>query len=318
VLLTAAAALAVVHVIGVLFARPLFRPAELLATLCLLACAIHSDMPTDRGGARSGVDATRFAVLDATHSAAPDATHSAAPDVMRAAAPADRGRAPWWLSAAAVVLVAGAALTVPAPGTGAGWQVLSPEEYGGLVRQAQLRSLAQVTAALLVVLLLLGAAALRRRKSRKGTSRAVLGTAIATALLIIGYVVARSIVILSESRQAGESSQFLTVAAVLPLLLALAALTLAVATIAHRQWRAAAGAVLFMAVAAIWIDAAIGAAAMPYEIRDHAEIFAPDLITSTDTLPQPTQALTAALHLTASILLIAGLTRPPAQQTTQT
>ena len=39
-LLIAAAALAAVHVVGVLFARPLHRPAEVLAVLCLLVAGM--------------------------------------------------------------------------------------------------------------------------------------------------------------------------------------------------------------------------------------------------------------------------------------
>ncbi|MGW4943780.1 hypothetical protein ACWEOZ_19585 [Actinoplanes sp. NPDC004185] len=54
-LLTAAALLAVVHVIGVLFARPLYRHAEVLATLCLLAYAIRGDLLADRRPARWGL-----------------------------------------------------------------------------------------------------------------------------------------------------------------------------------------------------------------------------------------------------------------------
>jgi hypothetical protein len=37
--------------------------------------------------------------------------------------------------------------------------------------------------------------------------------------------------------------------------------------------------------------------------------FALNLITPTDTFPQPTPALIAALQLTAAILVVAGLTR---------
>ena len=226
-LLTAAGALAVVHVIGVLFARPLYRPAELLAVLCLLTYAIH---------ARS-----------------------------------------WRLSAATAVLVVGAALTVPAPGTGAGWEVFSPEEYAELVRDAELASLAQVTAALLFVLV----AAVPRRRIGWWAE-------IAAGLLIIGYVVIRS------------------AAVAVVLALAFAAVALGVTTFAHRQWRALLGAVLFVGVAAIWLDAAVD---RPYEVREYAELFVLDLIASTDSVPQPTQALVAALQLTAVILVVAGLVR---------
>ncbi|MFI7546215.1 hypothetical protein [Actinoplanes sp. NPDC049599] len=252
-LLIAAAVLAVVHVIGVLFARPLWRPAEVVAALCLLAYTI--------------------------------------------------GAGSWVLTAAAGVLVAGAALTVPEPGGDAGMQVLSPEQYTSLFRQDQLETLTRVTAALLFVLLLLVVAVLRR----PAPGRAVLGAAAVAALLIIGYAVVRSVVILSAGPRPTETSWSLGVGAVLPLLLALAALALAVAAAANRRWRAAAGAVLFVAVAVIFLDAAVGAVALPYEVRDYAQLFALDLITATDAVPQPTLALTVALQLTAAILAVAGL-----------
>jgi uncharacterized membrane protein YphA (DoxX/SURF4 family) len=96
-----------------------------------------------------------------------------------------------------------------------------------------------------------------------------------------------------------------------PLMLALAALALTVVTAARRRPGAAGGAVLLAVTGLIWIDAAIGAARLPYAVHDDASMFSLDLFTATDTLPQPTQALTAALQLTAAVLLIAGLARRP-------
>jgi len=278
-LLTAAAVLAVVHVIGVLFARPLYRPAEVLATLCLLACAIRDDLLADRGPAR------------------------------------------WGLSVAAAVLVAGAALTVPPPaGDGAGLQFLSPEQYDGLIRRTQLESLIPVTAALLFVLVLL--VITTRTAGRQWPSRAGLLTGIAAAVLVVGYTVVRLAVIEFEVHEVAIDVTFggdaapaprlsAGVVAVLPLLLALTALALAVVTATQRRLRAAGGALLLAVTGLIWIDAAIGAAHLPYAVHDDASMFSLDLFTATDALPQPTQALTAALQLTAAVLLIAGLARRP-------
>ena len=49
-LLIAAPLLGAVHVTGVLFARPVLRPAELLAVLGLLLSAIRSDLRSGRAG----------------------------------------------------------------------------------------------------------------------------------------------------------------------------------------------------------------------------------------------------------------------------
>ncbi|MEU8614171.1 hypothetical protein AB0C29_39910 [Actinoplanes sp. NPDC048791] len=273
-LLTAAAVLAVVHVIGVLFARPLYRPAEVLATLCLLAYAILA------GG----------------------------------------GPPRWGLSLAAAVLVIGAALTVPPPPTdGAGLQFLSPEQYDGLIRRTQLESLIPVTAVLLFVLVLLVVST--RTAGGQWPNRAGLLTGIAAAVLVVGYTVVRLAVIESEVHEVAIVAVFgndapaprlsAGVMAVLPLLLALTALALAVVAAAQRRLRAAGGALLLAVTGLIWIDAAIGAARLPYAVHDDASVFSLDLFTATDALPQPTQALTAALQLTAAVLLIAGLARRP-------
>jgi hypothetical protein len=48
---------------------------------------------------------------------------------------------------------------------------------------------------------------------------------------------------------------------------------------------------------------------MPYAVHDYAALFSLNLIAPTAALPQPTQAMTAALRLTAAILVVAGLTR---------
>jgi hypothetical protein len=264
-LLTAAAVLAVVHVIGVLFARPLYRPAEVLATLCLLACAIGTDLRADRGPSR------------------------------------------WGTTVAAAVLVAGAALTVPPP-AGDGtvrleFRFLSPEQHEAEVLRSQLQSLIPVTVALLFVLVLLVTGGKPR------LSRAWLGAGIAAGVLVVFYTAARLALINSVLEETGtEGSPRLSpaVVALMPLLLALAALALAVVTAARRRRLAAGGALLLVPAALIWIDTALGAALLPYQVHDTATLFSPDLITATDALPQPAQALTAAFCLTAAVLLIAG------------
>jgi hypothetical protein len=246
-LLIAAGALAATHVVGVLFARPLFRPAEVLALLCLLLCC------------RS-----------------------------------------WGQRAAVAVLAVGAALTVPPPaGDGAGLQFFSPEQYDGAVRQARLESMIPVLAVLVFILILVATAA---RGSRPPLVTAAAG--IGVALVIAGYVALRVAVV---SAAAGPGA--LDAVVLMPLLAALAALALAVLTAARRQWLATAGATLFTAAAVIWIDGAIGGVEMAYAVRDAAMPFALNLIPPTDTFPQPTPALTAALHLTAAVLVVAGLTR---------
>jgi hypothetical protein len=265
-LLTAAAVLAVVHVIGVLFARPLYRPAEVLATLCLLACAFHSDLRAGRGPAR------------------------------------------WGPTVAAAVLVAGAALTVPPPASDGmvrlQIQFFSAEEHDGSILRSQLQSLIPVTVAFLFVLVLLATG------EKPRPSRVWLGAGIAAGVLVVFYTAARLAVINSVLEETGtEGSPRLSpaVMALMPLLLALAALALAVVTAAQRRLLAAGGALLLVPAALIWIDTALGATLLPYQVYDTATLFSPDLITATDTLPQPTQALTAALCLTAAVLLIAGL-----------
>jgi membrane protein YdbS with pleckstrin-like domain len=259
----AAAVLAVVHVTGVLFAHPVWRPAELAATVCLLIYAIGYDL------------------LPARSPASPS----------------------WHLSVAAAVLVAGAALTVPAaPSDAAEWQFLSPEEYSSLAWRAQFENLTPVTAVLIFVVVLL---ATRRGRTQDATLEK--RTGIAAAVLIVGYVLLRAVIV----ARASPSALDLPVAAVavVPLVLALAALALGVATAAVRRWRATAGAVLLAVAALLWINSALGAVGLPYEVRDQATFLSTGVLTSTDALPQPMQALTAALHLTAAVLVVTGLTR---------
>jgi hypothetical protein len=246
-LLVAAGALAATHVVGVLFARPLFRPAEVLALLCLLLCC------------RS-----------------------------------------WGQRAAVAVLVVGAALTVPPPaGDGAGLQILSPEQYDGLARQARLESLIPVVATLAFLVVLVATTA------RGGRPRLIAGAAgISVAVVVVGYVALRAATVTAA---AGPGA--LDAVVLVPLLAALTALSLAVLTAARRRWLATTGATLFTAVSVIWIDGAIGGVEMAYAVRDAAMPFALNLITPTDTFPQPTPALIAALQLTAAILVVAGLTR---------
>jgi len=288
-LLTGAGVLAAAHVVGVLLARPLFRPAEVLAALCLLACAVRYDLLADR--------------------------HPAA------------WWARWGLTGAAAVLVAWAAVTVPPPpGQGAELRFvfLSPEEYSELARRAQLDTLTPVAVTLLFVLMLL--AAMRRESaapaagSRRSSvpSRVILGTAIGAAVLIAGYAVLRVAVITFSTTRRSTSSADQNVsvwglpavaAVLLPLLLALASLALGAVTAARGNWGAASGGVLLVAAALIFLDSAIGSVSMPYAAHDYAALFSLDLIEPTAALPQPTRAMTAALRLAAAVLVVTSLTR---------
>jgi hypothetical protein len=244
-LLIAAAALAAVHVVGVMFARPLHRPAEVLAVLCLLGYAIRYDLLPGRG------------------STVPDGS-----------APAGRW-AVWGLSGAVAVLLAGAALTVPpAPGGVGEWQFLSPEEYSGLITRAQLTSLIPGTAALLFVLALLIVLRHRPGARARGVDRLLLGTGIAAAVLVVGWVAVRIVVLevvagLEVDDGPGEGMPTLGVA-----------------------------------------GATIGSATPPYAVRDHAMVLSLDVIPATAAMPQPTPALIAALQLAAAVLIVAGLSQP--------
>ncbi len=175
-LLTAAAALAGVHVVGVLFARPLYRPAEVLAALCLLAYAIRYDLLPGRTPAP-------------TETSEPV---GGGPDLDRrptgGEVPAPRGRSwSWGPSAAAAALVAGAAVSIPpSPGQAQGLVILSPEEYSGWVRRTQLESLVPVAAALLFVLVLLVAQRRRAVASPVMISGAEGGSATAPAQVAAG------------------------------------------------------------------------------------------------------------------------------------
>ena len=270
----AAALLAAVHVAGALFGRPVLRPAEVLATLALLAYAIRHDVLTHR-----------------SRDPAPSTT--------------------WALSVAAALLVVGAVLTAPsARGAGSGLQILSPEEYNGLLRDAWIDGVIPVAVALLFTLVLL--------VSRRGPVRLgwPLVCGVAAAVLIVGCAVLRFVVI----RRSPDDLQLfgggdpasgvpLVVAALPPLLLALTSLALAVLTAARRQRLAASGGVLLAVAALVWLDSTPGSAGLPYEVRDAGGVFSLDGFLATTALPQPAQALTAALRLTAAILLITGLTR---------
>jgi hypothetical protein len=295
-LVMAAALLTAVHVVGLLFGRPVLRPAEVLATLGLLAYAIRYDLLADRYAAvREDPDADRLR---------PDRDPAAG-----------RPRT-WALSVGAALLVVGAALTVPsAPGTGPGLQILSPEEYTGLLREAWIDTLTPVAVTLLFVLVLLVS---RRVPVRRGP---VLVGGVVAAVLIVGSAVLRffmirrspdDLLLFGDGDRTSGIPLFL---AALPLLLlALASLALVVGTAARRQWPAAAGGVLLVLAALGWLDSTLGSAGLPYEVRAAGSAFSLDQFLATTALPQPTQALTAALRLTAAILLITGLARHRSRQ----
>lgn len=332
-LLTAATTLAMAHVVGVLFAHPLFRPAELVAALCLLAYAIRYDLLAHRHPAWPGAGEPAGEGGQPTvagQSGKGGKAGAAGPGGAGTAAgggPAGRDRvAGWGPTAAAAVLVAGAAMTLPPePGGGGGLQILSPEEYSVLASRVRLTSLVPVVVALLVVLVLLAAqrgpaVGARIAAARRKPGRAILGTGIAAAVLIVGYLVLRAAVIeFGAPRQSISSFAWsptvwglpAAVITLLPLLLALTALALAVVTARRGRRRAASGAVLLAVVGLIWLDSGIGAVPLPYAVDFNLDPYGSGWFTSTAASPQPIQAVTAALRLAAGILVVTGLTRPP-------
>ncbi|MFI6229628.1 hypothetical protein ACIBCR_20200 [Micromonospora echinospora] len=268
-LLVAAAACAVAHATGILVANPVWRYAEVLSLALLLAYAVVSGLPQPR----------------------------------------------WAVPAALTALLVDAVRTMPAdPDTGPlAWQVLRPgpadvDTWAGFESGLTLCWASSVAA---VVLLAAG--------RRAGWRRPVVAVAAVAATLVVGYAVVRVVDVHNAARAeqrpyAGGADVADTVTAVglavLPAVaLGLTALALAVALAGQGRWLASAGAVLLAVVALPSLDASIGAVPLPLyagEVRSAA--FAWHAITPSLAMPQPVPALTAAVELTAYLLLVAGLT----------
>ncbi|MFF0718515.1 hypothetical protein [Micromonospora sp. NPDC003816] len=268
-----AAVLVVLHVLGLLAAVPIFRPAELVALSVLAVYALLVGAPEPR----------------------------------------------WAVPLALVAPVVDAYRTMPAdPSDGRQWQVFRP---GPLDLDVAFDTGLRATWAPLVVVLVLTLVALWGHE--RPVRRVVAGAAVA-AVLVTGYVVVLVVRVHlagrdAESRRAGDDGWAGTEisAASAPFLLALAAIGLAALLLGRGRsspagWAgrrlAVAGAVLLVPAALLHLDAALGMLPLPYPSGEG--IFLTAGITTGPTLSAPVSALTAAVELTAYLLLAAGLTTP--------
>ncbi|MFD6693573.1 hypothetical protein [Micromonospora aurantiaca (nom. illeg.)] len=278
-LLILAAVSAVAHVVGVLVAAPLWRGAEVLSLALLLAYAVAAGLPAPR----------------------------------------------WAVPAALVPLIVDAVRTMPAePGAGdVGWTVYGSDD-SAVDRTAGFdAALAGSWAALVAVAVLL--LAYRGR----GRRRHLIAAAVAAAPVVgyaavrvadVGSAVAASTRVVEVrtettlTRVGGpghdqvDAVPALVLAVLPPLALALAALALAALLAGRGRRLAATGAALLAVLALPLLDAALAAVPHPLD-ADGTALFAWYAITPTAAMPQPVAALTAAVELTAYLLLVAGLTR---------
>ncbi|MFI7075998.1 hypothetical protein ACIBO1_01730 [Micromonospora sp. NPDC049903] len=273
ILLAGVVVLVVLHVLGLLTAVPIFRPAELVALSVLVVYALLMGAPAHR----------------------------------------------WAVPLAFVAPVVDAYRTMPAdPSDGRQWQVFRP---GPLDLDIAFDTGLRATWASLVVVLVLTLVVLRGRE-RPG--RRVVAGAAAAAAVVTGYVVVLVVRVHlagrdTESRRIGDDGWAGTEisAASAPFLLALAAIGLAALLLGRGRsspagWGgrrlAVAGAVLLVPAALLHLDATLGMLPLPYPSGDG--IFLTAGITAGPTLAAPVPALTAAVELTAYLLLAAGLTTP--------
>lgn len=269
ILLTSAVLFAATHVAGVLIGGTVWRYAEPAAGALLLACAVLCGPPKPR----------------------------------------------WALPAALTVLLADALRTLPAdPGAAVGARYVltpsGPESRG--VTFALERALEACWAPLVAAVLLLIAF---RRGGRP--SRAVSATAAVVAALITGYAVVRVVAVASALRpgtsapvssSAGSESAAGVALAVLPAVaLGLVAVALAALLAGVGRRLAAAGASLLAVAALPYIDGALAVVPLPYGAGVREGLFSGVLLTGTPAMPGLMPALTAALELTAVVLLVAGL-----------
>ncbi|MBM0274518.1 hypothetical protein [Micromonospora tarensis] len=152
---------------------------------------------------------------------------------------------------------------------------------------------------------------------RGGWHRQTVAPAVVGAALVTGYAAVRitstwRAVAAEPPRATGTHVADLVMAmsmAVLPpLVLGITALTLASALASHRLRLAAIGAALLALMALPLMDTCIATVPMPLYVGSDIAGFAWDAITPTLSMPQPIPALTAAVELTAYLLLVAGNT----------
>jgi hypothetical protein len=140
------------------------------------------------------------------------------------------------------------------------------------------------------------------------------------AVLITGYALVRVVDIGLAVRAEGQryasgigTANAVTAVglAVLPALtLALIALALAAALAGHGRRLASTGAALLAVAALPHVDSGIAAVQLPLYAGERTALFSGYAIAPTLSMPHPVPALTAAVELTAVLLLIAGSTGP--------
>ncbi|MER5455385.1 hypothetical protein ABT008_11440 [Micromonospora sp. NPDC002389] len=213
----------------------------------------------------------------------------------------------WAVPLALVAPIVDAYRTMPAVYVGGAWQVLRPGPSGFNIG---FDTTFRATWAALVVVLVLTVVALRRRERPR--RRVMVGAALA-AVVMTGFAVVLVVQVHlarrdAESLRPRESRsavpELLAVASP-PLVLALGAIALAALLVGRGYRLAAVGAALLAPAALLHLDAALGMVPLPYP-GSRGSVFTE--IGTTTSLPAPVPALTAAVELTAYLLLVVGLT----------
>ncbi|SBT67758.1 hypothetical protein GA0070622_4822 [Micromonospora sediminicola] len=260
------------HVVGVLVARPVWRGAEVLALVLLLAYAVV-------GGPPAGRWPTRTALVT---------------------------------PAALALLAADALRTMPPePGSAdIGWQVLRPDEVRVELTagfDAGLTACWAMLGALAVLLLRWRGPVPPRWVVAAGAAAApVVGYAV-VRVVDIWRDLAPGDPAHAPDVDGAEPVSAVILAVVPSVALATLALTLAALLAGHGRLLAAAGAALLAVIALPLTDSSIGAVPLSGFAGEGTELFAWHAITPTSAMPQPVPALTVAVELTAYLLLVVGL-----------
>ncbi|MEV0328330.1 hypothetical protein AB0H63_18070 [Micromonospora echinospora] len=256
------------HAAGILVADPVWQYAEVLSLALLLGYAVVSGLPQPR----------------------------------------------WAVPVALTALLVDAVRTMPAdPDTGSyGWQILRPgptdvDTWAGFESGLML-----CWSPLIVVVVLLAV------WHRAGWRRRTVAVAAVAATLVVGYAIVRVVDVWLATRAeqrpyadgADVADHVVAVGlAVLPAVtLGVTALALASALAGHGRWLASAGAVLLALVALPHLDASIDAVPLPLDAAGYVVSSAWQVLPPSLSMPQPVPALTAAVELTAYLLLVVGLT----------
>ncbi|MET7833820.1 hypothetical protein ABZS44_13500 [Micromonospora sediminicola] len=271
-LLSAAVVCVALHVVGVLVARPVWRGAEVLALVLLLAYAVVGGLPVGRWAARTALVTP----------------------------------------AALALLAADALRTMPPePGSAdIGWQVLRPDEVRVELTagfDAGLTACWATLGALAVLLLRWRGPVPPRWAVAAGAAAApVVGYTVVRVVDIWRDLAAGDAAHAPDVDGADPLSA--VILAVVPsVALATLALTLAALLAGHGRLLAAAGAALLAVIALPLTDSSIGAVPLSRFPGEGTELFAWHAITPTSAMPQPVPALTVAVELTAYLLLVVGL-----------